>query len=565
MPETSNKRRSSSRTKIVEVPSVDSYGHKQPQNLEMEAAVLGALMVDQEAYSQVSDLLKPESFYDKRHSYIYQAVQSLSAEQKPVDIMTIIDRLETMGTLEEAGGPAYIMQINSQITSSAHLEYHAQVVAQKFLARQLITLSSFVQTKAFDSTVDVADLMQEAESQLFAISQANLRKDYTQINPVIDQVYENLRKAAALDGGMSGIASGFEKLDKMTNGWQNSDLIIIAARPAMGKTAFVLSMVRNMAVDRKIPVAMFSLEMSNQQLVQRLMVNVCEIEGEKLRSGQLAPYEWSQLDSRVRMLVDAPIYVDDTPQLSVFELRTKARRLVREHQVKCIMIDYLQLMNASGMNVNSRQEEVALISRSLKGLAKELNIPIIALSQLNRGVEGREGLEGKRPMLSDLRESGSIEQDADIVCFIHRPEYYGFKQDDNGRPLTGVAEFIVAKHRNGQVGDVRLRFKDRFARFTNDEHRIPLPGENPAVEGRIASAPMTDEEKAQADSLVDNIPIADPLGPAPENSAPPFGFPLRHTLDGQKISITRFHTREKILFFLPIPLICTIFARTIGE
>ena len=491
MPETSNKRRSSSRTKIVEVPSVDSYGHKQPQNLEMEAAVLGALMVDQEAYSQVSDLLKPESFYDKRHSYIYQAVQSLSAEQKPVDIMTIIDRLETMGTLEEAGGPAYIMQINSQITSSAHLEYHAQVVAQKFLARQLITLSSFVQTKAFDSTVDVADLMQEAESQLFAISQANLRKDYTQINPVIDQVYENLRKAAALDGGMSGIASGFEKLDKMTNGWQNSDLIIIAARPAMGKTAFVLSMVRNMAVDRKIPVAMFSLEMSNQQLVQRLMVNVCEIEGEKLRSGQLAPYEWSQLDSRVRMLVDAPIYVDDTPQLSVFELRTKARRLVREHQVKCIMIDYLQLMNASGMNVNSRQEEVALISRSLKGLAKELNIPIIALSQLNRGV-------------------------------VHRPEYYGFKQDDNGRPLTGVAEFIVAKHRNGQVGDVRLRFKDRFARFTNDEHRIPLPGENPAVEGRIASAPMTDEEKAQADSLVDNIPIADPLGPAPENSAPPF-------------------------------------------
>ena len=522
MPETSNKRRSSSRTKIVEVPSVDSYGHKQPQNLEMEAAVLGALMVDQEAYSQVSDLLKPESFYDKRHSYIYQAVQSLSAEQKPVDIMTIIDRLETMGTLEEAGGPAYIMQINSQITSSAHLEYHAQVVAQKFLARQLITLSSFVQTKAFDSTVDVADLMQEAESQLFAISQANLRKDYTQINPVIDQVYENLRKAAALDGGMSGIASGFEKLDKMTNGWQNSDLIIIAARPAMGKTAFVLSMVRNMAVDRKIPVAMFSLEMSNQQLVQRLMVNVCEIEGEKLRSGQLAPYEWSQLDSRVRMLVDAPIYVDDTPQLSVFELRTKARRLVREHQVKCIMIDYLQLMNASGMNVNSRQEEVALISRSLKGLAKELNIPIIALSQLNRVVEGREGLEGKRPMLSDLRESGSIEQDADIVCFIHRPEYYGFKQDDNGRPLTGVAEFIVAKHRNGQVGDVRLRFKDRFARCTNDEHRIPLPGENPAGEGRIASAPMTDEEKAQADSLVDNIPIADPLGPAPENSAPPF-------------------------------------------
>ena len=489
MAETNNRRRTSSHTKIVEVPSVDSYGHKQPQNLEMEAAVLGALMVDQEAYSQVSDLLKPESFYDKRHTLIYQAVQSLSAEQKPVDIMTVIDRLESLGTLDEAGGPAYVMQINSQITSSAHLEYHAQVVAQKYLARQLITLSSFVQTKAFDNTVDVADLMQEAESQLFAISQSNLRKDYIQINPIIDQVYENLRKAAALDGGMSGQPSGFEKLDKMTNGWQNSDLIIIAARPAMGKTAFVLSMVRNMAVDRKIPVAMFSLEMSNQQLVQRLMVNVCEIESEKLRSGQLAPYEWSQLDSRVRMLVDAPIYVDDTPQLSIFELRTKARRLVREHQVKCIMIDYLQLMNANGMRFGSRQEEVSNISRSLKGLAKELDIPILALSQLNRGVENREGNEAKRPQLSDLRESGAIEQDADMVLFVHRPEYYRIFEDDHGRDLRGMAQIIIAKHRKGGTGDVTLRFKGDFTRFENpaEEMMQPMPDDR---EGEIKGSRM---------------------------------------------------------------------------
>ena len=519
-----NKRRSTSRTKVVEVPAVDSYGHKQPQNLEMEAAVLGALMIDQDAYSQVSDLLKPESFYDHRNQLIYQAVQSLNLEQKPVDIMTLIDRLESLGTLEEAGGPAYVMQINSQISSSAHLEYHAKIVAQKYLARQLITLSSYTQTQAFDSTVDVADLMQDVEGRLYALSQNNLRKDYTQINPVIDQVYESLRKAAAIEGGMSGLPSGFEKLDKMTNGWQNSDLIIIAARPAMGKTAFVISMVRNMAVDRNLPVAMFSLEMSNQQLVQRLIVNVCEIEAEKLRSGQLDPHEWIQLDSRLRMLEDTPIYVDDTPQLSVFELRTKARRMVREHQVRCIMIDYLQLMNASGMNVNSRQEEVAVISRSLKGLAKELNIPIIALSQLNRGVEGREGLEGKRPMLSDLRESGSIEQDADIVCFIHRPEYYGFKKDDHGNSLEGVAEFIVAKHRNGAVGDVRLRFKSRFARFLDEDHRVPLPGENLVADqgGQFSSPPMTAEEIAQAENLSMQIPATDPFGGGPADTPAPF-------------------------------------------
>ena len=523
MPDNNSKRRASSRTKIVEVPSVDSYGHRQPQNLEMEAAVLGALMVDQDAYSMVSDLLKPESFYDRRNQLIFQAVQSLSLDQKPVDIMTVIDRLESLGTLEDAGGPAYVMQINSQISSSAHLEYHAKIVAQKYLARQLITLSSYIQTQAFDTTNDVADLMQEAEGKLYAISQTNLRKDYTQINPVISQVYETLRKAAATEGGMSGLPSGFEKLDKITNGWQNSDLVIIAARPAMGKTAFVISMVRNIAVDRKLPVALFSLEMSNQQLVTRLIVNVCQIESEKLRSGQLVEYEWSQLDTGIRRLEDAPIYLDDTPQLSIFELRTKARRMVREHGVRCIMIDYLQLMNASGMNVNSRQEEVASISRSLKALAKELNIPVIALSQLNRGVEGREGLEGKRPMLSDLRESGSIEQDADIVCFIHRPEYYGFRQDDKSNSLVGVAEFIIAKHRNGSIGDVRLRFRDRFAQFLDDDQRIPLPGETilDSNSGQFSSPPMTLEEAEQTQRLAEQLPAQEPFE-APTNEGIPF-------------------------------------------
>src|SRR5574344_2594263 len=304
-----------------------------------------------------------------------------------------------------------------------------------------------------------------------------MKKDYTQINPVIQEAYEMLQKAAARSDGLSGLQSGFAGLDKMTSGWQNSDLVIIAARPAMGKTAFVLSMAKNMAVNFKIPVALFSLEMSNVQLVNRLIVNVCEIPGEKIKSGRLEKYEWEQLDFKIKELYDAPIYVDDTPSLSVFELRTKARRLVREHDIKCIIIDYLQLMNASGMNFGSREQEVSTISRSLKGLAKELDIPIIALSQLNRGVESREGIEGKRPQLSDLRESGAIEQDADIVCFIHRPEYYKIYQDEKGRDMHGVAQFIIAKHRNGSVGDINLNFRSEFARFSDPDEHVPLPGE----------------------------------------------------------------------------------------
>ena len=284
---------------------------------------------------------------------------------------------------------------------------------------------------------------------------------------------EMLEKAANQKEGLSGLRTGFHDLDKITSGWQNSDLIIIAARPAMGKTAFVLSMAKNMAVNFNIPVALFSLEMSNVQLVNRLIVNVCEIPGDKIKSGQLENYEWEQLDFKIKELYDAPIYVDDTPSLSIFELRTKARRLVREHDVKAIIIDYLQLMNASGMNFGSREQEVSTISRSLKGLAKELNIPIIALSQLNRGVESRQGAEGKRPQLADLRESGAIEQDADMVCFIHRPEYYKITEDERGNSLIGLAEIIIAKHRNGAVGDVRLRFKSEFAKFMNIDDDVP--------------------------------------------------------------------------------------------
>lgn len=453
-------------------------GRVQPQAVELERAVLGACVIERDAFATVSDFLKPQSFYETKHQVIFHAIQSLAASNSPIDVLTVVEQLQRNGSLEDAGGAAYIAELSRSMLSSAHLEYHARIVAQKALARDLISYTSGIQKLAFDESQDIQELMQKAEGQLFELSKSNLKKDFTQIDPVINEAYDLLRKAAARTDGLSGLSSGFHQLDSMTSGWQNSDLIIIAARPAMGKTAFVLSMARNMAVDQKIPLAMFSLEMSNVQLVNRLLVNVCEIPGEKIKSGQLAEYEWSQFDYKIRELFGAPFFVDDTPSLSVFELRTKARRLVRDYGVKMIIIDYLQLMNASGMSYNSRQEEVSTISRSLKGLAKELNIPIIALSQLNRSVEQRtssnpDSPDSKRPQLSDLRESGAIEQDADMVCFIHRPEYYKIMKDQHGNDTKGIAEIIIAKHRNGAVGDVRLRFRNEYARFMNMEDEIP--------------------------------------------------------------------------------------------
>ena len=453
---------------------VSDAGRLQPQAREVEEAVLGALMLEKDAYFIVSEILKPESFYEKIHQLIFQAIVDLAVSQRPIDMLTVTEQLRKTGELETVGGPFYISRLTEKVASTAHLEYHAKIVAEKYLARELIRYTGVIQGKAFDETIEVDELMQEAEGELFKISQRNIRNEAAQINPIIKKSIDLIHTAATQKEGLSGLRSGFTGLDKITSGWQNSDLIVIAARPAMGKTAFVLSMAKNMAINFKIPVAIFSLEMSNVQLVNRLIVNVTEIPGEKIKNGQLAPYEWEQLDHKINELYDTSIYVDDTPSLSVFELRTKARRLVREHGIRCIFIDYLQLMNASGMNFGSREQEVSTISRSLKGLAKELNIPIIALSQLNRGVEGRQGLEGKRPQLADLRESGAIEQDADMVCFIHRPEYYKIFEDDKANSLIGVAEIIVAKHRNGRTGDIRLRFKNEFAKFINMDEDIPV-------------------------------------------------------------------------------------------
>ena len=446
----------------------DTGGRVMPQDKDVEEAVLGALMLEKDAYTTVCDILKPECFYEPAHQRIYEAIQSLGASQRPIDMLTVVEQLRLNNTLEEVGGPVVISELTSRVASGAHVEFHARIVAQKYLARELISFASSIEGKAFDESNDVDDLLQEAEGKLFEISQRNVKKDVTQIDPVISQAIEQIQAAANRTSGLSGLESGYHELDKLTSGWQNSDLIIIAARPAMGKTAFVLSMAKNMAVNYNTPVAIFSLEMSNLQLVNRLISNVCELESQKIKSGQLTPMEWDQLMTRVKHLFSAPLFIDDTPSLSIFELRTKARRLVREHQVKFIIIDYLQLMNASGMKFGSREQEVSMISRSLKQLAKELNIPIVALSQLNRSVESRQGGDGKRPQLSDLRESGAIEQDADIVCFIHRPEYYTRSSEDaSGNDIRGLAEFIVAKHRSGSVDDVKMRFKAKFARFEN--------------------------------------------------------------------------------------------------
>ena len=464
--------------------SIDNttYAHLQPQALEAERAVLGALMNDRDAYAVVCEIISPESVYEQRNQLIYSAIRDLSIAEKPVDVLTVTDELERQGSLDKVGGAIYIADLSNKVASSANIEYHARIIAHKFLARQLISFASDIETKAFDGSMDIDDLMQDAEGSLFELSRRNMKKDYTQIDPVISNAVEVIQKAAANKDGLTGVPTGYHKLDNITSGWQASDLVIIAGRPAMGKTAFALSMAKNIAADYKVPMAFFSLEMSNVQLVNRLISNCCEIQGSKILNGQLKPDEWERLDKRLNNLIGSPLYVDDTPGLSVFELRTKARRLVRDHGVKIIMIDYLQLMNANGMRFSSRQEEVSTISRSLKQIAKELDIPILALSQLNRGVESREGLEGKRPQLSDLRESGAIEQDADMVLFVHRPEYYHIYQDENGRDLHGMAQIIIAKHRKGATGDVLLNFRGEFTRFENPEDSNTNI-ENPGIGG----------------------------------------------------------------------------------
>lgn len=442
-------------------------GKKPPQAGDMEEAVLGALMLEKDAIIEVQGLLKEESFYREAHQKIYKAILSLGMRHEPIDILTVAQELRKTDDLDAVGGAYYLTQLSMKIGSAAHVEYHAKIIAQKFIQRELISISTEIQREAFDDKTDVNELLDSAQQKIFDVAEGNVTKEAQSIAAIVELAIGEMEIAAKREDGFSGVPSGFTSLDRVTLGWQPSDLVIVAARPSMGKTAFVLSMARAMAVEFNQGVAFFSLEMSSVQLVKRLMVSETGLSSDKIRSGRLEPFEWTQVDHKLQNLSNAPLYIDDTPALSIYEFRSKARRLVLNHGVKILIIDYLQLMTGPPELRSMREQEVSAISRSLKAIAKELGVPVIALSQLNRSVETRAG--NKRPQLSDLRESGAIEQDADLVTFIHRPEYYGLLEDEEGNSLAGVAELIIAKHRNGAVCDVRLRFRNEEARFYDME------------------------------------------------------------------------------------------------
>ena len=446
------------------------YGKIPPQAVEVEEAVLGALMLERDAYISVADIIDTRSFYKEEHQKIFDVIKYLSTHEKPVDLLMVTQELKNRDLLEVVGGPMMITQLTSRVASAAHIEFHSRIIAQKFMQREMIRVSTEIQTKAYDDTIDVDDLIDFSETALFQVAEGNIKKESMPIKPLLREAALQIEAASQREDGLSGVPSGFTAMDRITSGWQKTDLIIVAARPSMGKTAFVLSMARNMAVEHKVPVAVFSLEMSSIQLVNRLLSSETELGSEKIKNGRLQGWEWEHLNKMIGRLEEAPLFIDDTPALSVFEFRAKCRRLKMQHNIGAVIVDYLQLMTAGTDNKGSREQEVSMISRSLKAIGKELDIPVLALSQLNRSVESREG---KRPQLSDLRESGAIEQDADIVLFIHRPEYYGITEDEDGNSLIGVAEIIIAKHRNGAVGDVRLSFKKNLAKFADMESIIP--------------------------------------------------------------------------------------------
>ncbi len=453
------------------------HGKVPPQATDLEEAVLGAMMLEQDAVTAVIDILKPEVFYKESHQKIFSAINSLFAKSEPIDILTVTNELKSSGELEIVGGPYYITMLTSRVASAANVEYHARIILQKHIQRELIRISSDIIKDAFEDTTDVFDLLDKAEQGLFNVSESNLRRGVDDMPSLVKQAIEDIEKAKDSETHMRGVPSGYSQLDRTTSGWQKSDLIILAARPAMGKTAFALSMARNIAVNHKLPVAVFSLEMSAVQLVTRLISSETELSASKLKKGELESHEWQQLNSKINSLVDAKIFIDDTPALSIFELRAKCRRLKQQHNIQMVFIDYLQLMTLGAENRGNREQEISTISRSLKALAKELDVPVLALSQLSRAVESRPG-GSKKPILSDLRESGAIEQDADIVMFIYRAEYYKIDAFEDGSPTQGVAEIIIAKHRNGPVGEVKLKFIDRFAKFEDYDEQINNNGQD---------------------------------------------------------------------------------------
>lgn len=451
-------------TKKVISDLTQGMGKIPPQAPDLEEAVLGALMLEKDALTEVVEVLQPETFYVDKHKAIYTAIVDLFQLSDPIDLLTVINRLKTTGELERAGGEYYVAQLTSKVNSASNIEYHARIIAERAIKRSLISIASEIEKDAYEETVDVFELLDRTEKHLFDVSESNIRKNYAGMHEIMREAIEQLEERRDQTDGLTGVASGFTALDRVTSGWQPSDLVIIAARPAMGKTAFILSAVRNAAVDFQVPCAVFSLEMSSVQLVNRLISSEAELESDKIRKGNLEEYEWTQLHHKITKLDSAPIYIDDTPALSILELRAKCRKMKQQHDIGMVVIDYLQLMHgdSGSRKTGNREQEIASISRALKNIAKELSVPVIALSQLSRAVESRTD---KRPQLSDLRESGSIEQDADQVMFLYRPEYYGITEDEEGNPMTGVGEVIIAKNRHGSIEDVQLRFIGQFTKF----------------------------------------------------------------------------------------------------
>lgn len=429
-----------------------------PQNVEAEQAVLGAMLLSHDAVIVAMEKLQSQDFYRDVHRIIFEAMEHLHRENKEIDVITLPDELKRMKKLDDVGGLEYVLNLPNLVGSAANIEYYANIVAEKALARNLISTCTELTTEAYDGQKETEALLDDAERRILQLSDTKNRGDFASVGAVVEVTLDKITKLYENKAGLTGLPTGFRDLDRMMSGLQPSDLILVAARPSMGKTAFTLNIAQNVGVRQHKTVAFFSLEMSQEQLVQRLLCQIAHIDSQKLRTGQLnSDEEWTRLTDACDKLYESPIYIDDTPGISVAEMRSKARRLKSEHGLDLIIVDYLQLMQ--GRNAESRQQEISEISRSLKALARELKVPLIALSQLSRSVESRQD---KRPMLSDLRESGALEQDADIVSFLYREDYYD-KETENQH----ITEVILAKHRNGPVGSVKLYFKNEFTLFLN--------------------------------------------------------------------------------------------------
>jgi len=459
--------------------NLEGEGRMPPQAIDVEMAVLGAMLIEKEAITKAIEIIDELCFYKDAHRKIYQAMIALFERSEPVDLVTLTEELRRRKQLEDIGGAYYLTELTSKVTSAANIEYHAHIILEKSLMRQLIAAATEIAARGYSETEDAFELIDHAEEKIFQISESRLKRSFTSMNTAVHTTMELLESIHGKHSGVTGVPSGFTLLDNLTGGFQKSDLIIIAGRPSMGKTSLALSCARNAAIDHGIPVGIFSLEMSATQLVLRLLCAEARVDAHAVRTGRLPEDQWANLSTRAGRLAKAPIFIDDTAGLSVLELRAKARRLKSEHDVGLVIVDYMQLMQGP-KGAESREREISMISRSLKSLAKELNIPVIALSQLSRKVEERGG--DKRPILSDLRESGSIEQDSDVVIFVHRPEVYGITVDENNNPTEGIAEIIIGKQRNGPTGDLRLAFVREYARFENLAFGIEPEEIPPSVE-----------------------------------------------------------------------------------